>query len=94
MLTDQTLTLRAAGEFGNNTGTLAAGTYSFYWYNAIDWNNGGQGTASFALTLTALPNNVPDAGSTTMLLGMALSVIGVLRNKLTRSHQGNPSPVP
>ena len=45
-------------------------------------------TASFTMTPVVTPgngggNNVPDAGSTAMMLGMALTAIGGIRSKLS-----------
>ena len=78
---------------GSLTGTLVAGNYIFA--SSSDLRNGFGGTAFSQFLLTLTPdsvvepppngggNGVPDAGSTVMLLGMALLGLGTIRQKLT-----------
>jgi VPDSG-CTERM motif len=77
---------------GSNSGTLAAGLYSMSFLQALRNDLGGSATGSFSLTLNSHDvvepppngggNGVPDAGSTVMMLGMALTAIGGIRHKL------------
>ena len=69
---------------GSPIGTLPPGQYSFEWTNTIV----SQGSTQSSLSLTLTPYNyqeppgptpVPDAGSTLMLLGGALSALGMVR---------------
>jgi hypothetical protein len=67
-----------------NTGTLLAGKYFVQFANYINgygYNSETSSTGNFALTPTR--HNVPDGGSTIMLLGGALSIIGIIRRRLS-----------
>jgi hypothetical protein len=63
---------------GSNTGTLEPGSYRFAFNSEIRNGLGARGNGGFDLTLTAIPPGptpVPEAGSTLMLMCMALCAI-------------------
>jgi hypothetical protein len=71
---------------GSMTGSLGPGSYRFLFLDQITDGEGGTRTGFVSLTLTRPDengdgNSVPDAGSSVMLLGMALTAIGCLRSK-------------
>ena len=83
---------RAGVQTGSLTGQLLAGTYTFSMLGDIRNGLGGNGQGTFNFTMKANdvvtpPDNggssVPDAGSTMMMLGMALTAIGGIRSKLS-----------
>ena len=60
---------------GSATGILEPGKYLFNYLASIGNGVGGDANGSFSFTMT---RNVPDSGSTLMLLGFALSALGIL----------------
>ena len=72
---------------------LGRSSYIFHFMNDIRNGGSSSGAGDFNLTLTAATvigpppgggngNHVPDAGSTVELLGMALTALGAIRQKL------------
>ena len=64
---------------GAASGFLEPGKYIFSYVTALGGGEGGIGAGNFSFTMT---RNVPDAGSTILLLGLALGALGGIFRKV------------